>query len=169
MTMAFSVDGRRVVVVGAGRSGLAATALLRARGASVTLADTAPAIEGAPALEAAGVTIAAGPHQPSLFAAADLVVLSPGVPADQPAVQAARAAGVPVIGELELAARWVAGRIVAITGTKGKSTTTTLTARMLDAAGMPATAGGNLGNAPQRRLRFDARDDSRCRGQQLPA
>ena len=145
--MAFSVDGRRVVVVGAGRSGLAATALLRARGASVTVADTAPATESAQALAAAGVTIATGPHQPSLFTAADLVVLSPGVPADQPAVQAARAAGVPVIGELELAARWVAGRIVAITGTKGKSTTTTLTARMLEAAGLPATAGGNLGNA----------------------
>ena len=92
-----------------------------------------------------GATVDVGPHRADLFAAADLVVLSPGVPADQQAVQAAHRAGVPVMGEIELASRWLSGRVIAITGTKGKSTTTTLTARMLQEAGLDATAGGNLG------------------------
>ncbi len=146
-TMTWSVEGTRVVVVGAGRSGRAAAGLLRSRGAAVTIADAAPSIDGADALEVTGVQLALGPHDPALFAAADLVVLSPGVPIDQPAIRSAQAAGVPVIGEIELASRWITGRLVAITGTKGKSTTTTLTAQMLQAAGLPATAGGNLGTA----------------------
>ena len=73
--------------------------------------------------------------------------MSPGVPARQPAIDAARAAGATVIGELELASRWLAGRIVAITGTKGKSTTTTLAGRMLAAGGLDVLVGGNIGNA----------------------
>ncbi len=72
-------------------------------------------------------------------------MLSPGVPLDQPAILAARKAGVPIIGEIELASRWLSGRIVAITGTKGKSTTTTLTGRMFDAGGLKAIVGGNIG------------------------
>ncbi len=92
-----------------------------------------------------GVAVELGPHRTALLTSADLVVLSPGVPPDQPAVAAARTAGVPVIGEIELASRWLAGRVIAITGTKGKSTTTTLTARMLAEAGFDAPAGGNLG------------------------
>ena len=72
-------------------------------------------------------------------------MLSPGVPPEQPAVAAARARGVPVIGEIELASRWLQGRVIAITGTKGKSTTTTLTGRMLEAAGFKVTVGGNIG------------------------
>lgn len=145
--MAFSVAGQQVVVVGAGRSGRAAAELLVSRGASVTLADRADAVEGADSLAAHGVTLDLGPHRPALFAGADLVVVSPGVPLDQEAIRAAREAGVPVIGELELASRWLNGRVVAITGTKGKSTTTTLAARMLQEAGVPALAGGNLGPA----------------------
>ncbi len=94
-----------------------------------------------------GVVLALGPHRADAFARADLIVLSPGVPPSQDAIAAARRAGVPVIGEIELASRWLAGRIIAITGTKGKSTTTTLVARMLEAAGFRATAGGNLGTA----------------------
>ncbi len=73
--------------------------------------------------------------------------MSPGVPSRQPALEAARAAGVPIIGELELASRWLRGRIVAITGTKGKSTTTTLTGRMLEAGGYRVLVGGNIGHA----------------------
>jgi UDP-N-acetylmuramoylalanine--D-glutamate ligase len=146
MDMPFSVAGRHVVVVGAGRSGRAAADLLVRRGARVTLADR-DRIDEAEGLVARGVTLQVGPHPVDVFSAADLVVLSPGVRPTQPAVLAARHAGVPVIGELELASRWLTGRIVAITGTKGKSTTTTLTARMLAAAGLPATAGGNLGVA----------------------
>ena len=145
--MAFSVSGMHAIVVGGGRSGLAAAELLVARGARVTLADVAEAVDGADRLTRLGVEVALGPHDPVRFAAADLVVLSPGVPAHQPAVEAARLAGVPVIGEIELASRWLSGRVIAITGTKGKSTTTTLTARMLAAAGFDAIPGGNLGRA----------------------
>jgi UDP-N-acetylmuramoylalanine--D-glutamate ligase len=142
----FSVAGQHVVVIGAGRSGRAAAELLRARGADVTLADSRPVADAA-GLEAAGVTVAAGPHDPQLLNTADLIVLSPGVPLTQPDVAVARSRGVPVIGEVELAYRWLQGRVVAITGTKGKSTTTTLTARMLREGGLTATAGGNLGVA----------------------
>ncbi|MFI5176921.1 MAG: UDP-N-acetylmuramoyl-L-alanine--D-glutamate ligase [Vicinamibacterales bacterium] len=145
--MTFSVKDQRVVVVGGGRSGRAAAELLAARGARVTLADQAPTLEGTERLTGLGVALALGPHAPELFAGADLIVLSPGVPPGQPAIAAARRAGVPVIGEIELASRWLAGRVIAITGTKGKSTTTTLVARMLDEAGMRVTAGGNLGTA----------------------
>jgi UDP-N-acetylmuramoylalanine--D-glutamate ligase len=124
----------------------------------VTLADAAPTIDGAEGLAAAGVTLAPGPHEPGVFASADLVVLSPGVPADQAAVAAARRAGVPVIGEIELAARWIRGRLVAVTGTKGKSTTTTLAARMLDEAGFRVTAGGNLGTPLSRQVDASSAD-----------
>src|SRR6185436_19122691 len=106
-----------------------------------------------------GITVDIGPHPAPLFEGADLVVLSPGVPANQPAVEAARRAGVPVIGEVELAWRWLSGRVIAITGTKGKSTTTTLTARMLQEAGFDVTAGGNLGTALSKQvavLRLDS-------------
>jgi UDP-N-acetylmuramoylalanine--D-glutamate ligase len=134
-----------VVVVGAARSGVAAAELLARRGARVTLTDLRDAIAEAGRLEAAGVTLELGGHRAATLAAADLVVLSPGVPLRQPAVDPARAAGVPVIGEIELASRWLRGRIVAITGTKGKSTTTTLTGRILHEGGLAATVGGNIG------------------------
>jgi UDP-N-acetylmuramoylalanine--D-glutamate ligase len=145
--MSFSVDRRHVVVVGAGRSGIAAAELLVGRGARVTVADTAAAIDGRDRLLARGVAVELGPHRPDLFTAADLVVLSPGVPPDQPVFEAARRAGVEVIGEIELASRWLRGRVIAVTGTKGKSTTTTLIARILQEGGAEATAGGNLGVA----------------------
>jgi UDP-N-acetylmuramoylalanine--D-glutamate ligase len=141
------VSGKHAVVVGAGRSGVPAAKLLRARGAHVTLADAALAIDREPELREAGVSVELGPHRPDLLERADLVVLSPGVDPDQPLIARARQNGVPVIGELELASRWINGRMVAITGTKGKSTTTTLTARMLTEAGFDAPAGGNIGTA----------------------
>jgi UDP-N-acetylmuramoylalanine--D-glutamate ligase len=148
MSMSFSVANQHVVVLGAGRSGRAAAHLLIARGARVTLADVSGiASEHERAVRAAGIRLAIGPHRADLLTSADLVVLSPGVPSEQAAVSAARAAGVPVIGEVELASRWLAGRIVAVTGTKGKSTTTSLTARMLQEGGFEVTAGGNLGTA----------------------
>jgi UDP-N-acetylmuramoylalanine--D-glutamate ligase len=143
----FSVVGRKVVVVGAARSGIAAAELLVRRGASVVLTDARPTIDAADHLQAIGVTLALGGHAQAGLAAADLIVLSPGVPPAQADVAAARRAGVPVIGELELASRWLRGRIVAITGTKGKSTTTTLTGRMLEAGGRRVLVGGNIGHA----------------------
>lgn len=146
--MSFSVAGQRVVVVGAGRSGTAAARLLRKRGADdVTLADTMPTLVDADEWRAEGFAVELGPHREELFTDADLVVVSPGVPRDQPALVRARESGVSVIGEVELAARWLKGRVIAVTGTKGKSTTTTLAARMLMEAGFEATAGGNLGVA----------------------
>jgi UDP-N-acetylmuramoylalanine--D-glutamate ligase len=143
--MEFSVRGQRVVVVGAARSGIAAAELLVRRGARVTLSDARSDVPEAEPLRARGVTLEFGGHDPASFAGADLIVLSPGVPADQPAVAGARDRGVPVIGEIELASRWLSGRVIAITGTKGKSTTTALTGRMLGAAGFKVTVGGNIG------------------------
>jgi UDP-N-acetylmuramoylalanine--D-glutamate ligase len=157
--MTFSVAERNVMVVGAGRSGVAAAELLAARGARVTLADTASTIDEAERLTQMGVRLVLGAHRPDQFVSSDLLVLSPGVPPDQPPILAARAAGVPIIGEIELAFRWLSGRTIAITGTKGKSTTTTLTARMLKEAGLNATAGGNLG-WPLSRHVADSRADS---------
>ena len=143
----FSVHGQHVVVVGAARSGVAAAELLVSRGARVTLTDARDAFDEADRLRRAGVTLDLGGHSAGVFDSADLIVLSPGVPADLPEIERARERGVPVIGELELAWRWLKGRVIAITGTKGKSTTTTLTGRMLLAAGLPAVVGGNIGSA----------------------
>ena len=142
---AFSVQGQRVLVVGAARSGVAAALLLARRGARVTLTDRKPAIPESDTLTSAGVALELGTHLADSFTGADLIVLSPGVPMELPEVALARAAGVPVIGELELASRWVRGPVVAITGTKGKSTTTTLVGRMLEAAGKRVLVGGNIG------------------------
>jgi UDP-N-acetylmuramoylalanine--D-glutamate ligase len=144
---AFSVSGKRVVVVGAARSGIAAAKLLVRRGASVTLTDVRERIDEEGQLRTAGVQLELGGHRPQTLRDADLIVLSPGVPPGQAAIADARAAGVPVMGELELASRWLRGRIVAITGTKGKSTTTTLTGRMLAAGGHHVLVGGNIGDA----------------------
>jgi UDP-N-acetylmuramoylalanine--D-glutamate ligase len=143
----FSVAGRKVVVVGAARSGVAAAELLVRRGATVTLTDLRPSIQEDAQLRHAGVALELGGHRPETLRAADLIVLSPGVPPTQEDIAAARAAGVPVMGELELASRWLRGRVVAITGTKGKSTTTTLTGRMLEAGGHRVLVGGNIGHA----------------------
>jgi UDP-N-acetylmuramoylalanine--D-glutamate ligase len=145
MTPGFSVQGTHVVVVGAARSGVAAAELLVRRGARVTLTDMKDRIDAADQLRAAGVTLALGSGDASAVQAADLVVLSPGVPVELPAVAAAIARGVPVIGELELASRWLRGPMVAITGTKGKSTTTTLVGRIFAAAGRRVLVGGNIG------------------------
>jgi UDP-N-acetylmuramoylalanine--D-glutamate ligase len=133
------------VVVGAARSGVAAAWLLVRRGARVTVTDRKARIEAGEALAASGVALELGGHQPGTLSTADLVVVSPGVPLDQPALAAAREAGVPIVGELELASRWLRGRMIAITGTKGKSTTTTLTGRMLEASGFRVRTGGNIG------------------------
>ena len=143
--MGFDVKNTRVTVAGAARSGIAAAKLLVRRGAHVTLSETRADVPDAQPLRGLGVDLELGGHRIDTFTAADLVVLSPGVPPGQEAVQAARARGVPVIAEIELASRWLQGRVIAITGTKGKSTTTALTGRMLEAAGFKVTVGGNIG------------------------
>jgi UDP-N-acetylmuramoylalanine--D-glutamate ligase len=140
------VKGKRVTVAGAARSGIAAAELLAKRGARVTVSDTRTDAAAAEPLRHLGVELELGGHRAETFADADLIVMSPGVPPEQPVVANARKAGIPVIGELELASRWLRGRIVAITGTKGKSTTTELTGRILEASGFKVTVGGNIGS-----------------------
>jgi UDP-N-acetylmuramoylalanine--D-glutamate ligase len=141
----FSVRGRRVVVVGAARSGIAAAELLQRRGARVVLTERRGDFAQAAALRNAGIQVELGGHTQATFDAADLVVTSPGVPPDEPSLVAARTHGVEVIGELELASRWLRGRVIAVTGTKGKSTTTTLIGRMVAADGKRVLVGGNIG------------------------
>lgn len=144
----FSVRGSNVVVVGAGRSGVGAARLLAGRGARVTLTEMRSDVgEEVERLREVGVDLELGGHRPETLAGADLVVLSPGVPPSLAALERARRARVPVISEIELASRWVRGRVVAVTGTKGKSTTTVLLGRMLEAGGCLVLVGGNVGTA----------------------
>lgn len=141
----FSVSGQQAVVVGGARSGASAARLLVERGARVTLTDRRGMVDEADALAAAGVRLVLGSHPADVFASADLIVVSPGVPHSMAALVAARERGVPVIGEVELAFRWLRGRVIAITGTKGKSTTTALTGAILEQAGRRVFVGGNIG------------------------
>jgi UDP-N-acetylmuramoylalanine--D-glutamate ligase len=138
----------RVLLLGLGKSGIAAARLLAQHGARVRAADRrqAPELSAAEtALAGTGVEILPGGHPAQLAESADLVVTSPGVPADTPVLAAARAAGVPVWAEVELAFRFLRGRVIGITGSNGKSTTTAMTGAVLRAAGVPGGTGGNLG------------------------
>ena len=141
------VAGQNMLVVGLGRSGAAAALFLAERGARVTANDAKPESElGATAeLRARGIEVVAGSHPPELFTQADLIVASPGVPLALAPFQTARAAGVPVISEVELAARFLRGRLIGITGSNGKTTTTTLVGELLRDAGLPTQVGGNIG------------------------
>ena len=145
---AFSVRGSTVVVVGAARSGVGAAQLLAARGARVVLTEQRSEVGAAVRrLEDAGIELELGGHRADTLARADLVVLSPGVPPGSAMFDGVRRRGVPVISELELACRWLRGRVVAVTGTKGKSTTVVLVGRMLEAGGWDVLVGGNVGTA----------------------
>ncbi len=140
-------DGQQVVVVGAGRTGLALTAFFLGRGARVILSDSRSAADRPQlvALAAQGVTLDCGGHSPELFVAADLIAISPGVPLTLPAIVAAQQQGVPVLGEIEIACRELTAPMVAITGTNGKSTTTCLMGEVFRAWGKRSFVGGNLG------------------------
>jgi UDP-N-acetylmuramoylalanine--D-glutamate ligase len=142
------VAGKKVLVIGAGRSGVASARFLAARGAVVALNDRKPVeewTEDAQALKAEGVGCIGGDVPSWLLDQIELVVMSPGVPSKSiPARYAARA-GAEVIGEVELASRFLRGRVVAITGTNGKTTTTTLIGELLKDAGLRAQVGGNIG------------------------
>ncbi len=142
------VRGKRVLVVGVARTGLAAARFLLDRGARVTISERRPRAElpaEVEALERAGATIEAGGHGESTFAEQDLIVLSPGVPLTLEPLARATRRGVPVVSELELASAYLAAPVVAITGTNGKSTTTTLIGLVGEAAGLRTFVGGNLG------------------------
>ena len=142
------LKGKRVLVVGAGKSGIAAARFLLSRGAKVTVSDSrsAAALAGElPALMDAGIMVEAGGHGLLTFRRQDLIVVSPGVPLETPEVARVRALGMPVIGELELASRFLAGQTIAITGSNGKTTTTTLVGEILKRAGLATLVGGNIG------------------------
>jgi len=143
------MEGREIVVIGLARSGIAAAEFLARRGAAVVAADRKGESEigdEALGLRAKGVRLELGPHRLETFTRASMVVVSPGVPWALPELAAARAAGVPVIAEIELAFRHLEGRVAAITGTKGKSTTTAALGAMLREAGFDARVGGNIGS-----------------------
>jgi UDP-N-acetylmuramoylalanine--D-glutamate ligase len=146
------LQGKKVVVVGLALTGVAVAKFCVRRGAHVTVTDGKPADKLADQmklLDGVRVDWELGGHDVSTFTSADLIVMSPGVPT-LPEMTAARAAGVEVIAEIELAYRLIdpGAKIIAITGTNGKSTTTALTGKLCEASAQPTFCGGNLGNMP---------------------
>ena len=142
------LKNKKVLVVGLGKSGLAAALFLRRRGAQVTVSDVRSAealAKDIPALLEEGIMVETGGHGLLTFRRQDLIVVSPGVPLNTPELAQVRSFGLPVIGELELAGRFLKGRIVAITGSNGKTTTTALLGEILKEAGIPTLVGGNIG------------------------
>ena len=142
------LNGKRVLVVGLGRSGVASALFLKAHGARVTVSDAKSEDqlrEEIPALLDQGIGVETGGHGERTFQNQDLIVVSPGVPVDASPIVQARALGQTVIGEIELAAAFLPGPIVGITGSNGKTTTTTLIGEILAAGGLKALVGGNIG------------------------
>jgi len=145
------LKNKRVLVVGLGKSGMAAALFLRDKGARVTVSDARSAValaEEIPTLLDAGIMVEAGGHGLLTFRRQDLIVVSPGVPFDTPELKQVRAYGKdgpPIIGELELASRFLQGKVLAITGSNGKTTTTSLLGKIFADAGGPTLVGGNIG------------------------
>jgi UDP-N-acetylmuramoylalanine--D-glutamate ligase len=140
--------GKRILVVGLARTGIAAVRFLQRRGAVVRATDQAEEARLGPGLRALremGIPLELGGHRTESFTTTDLIVVSPGVPLTIPPLAAARAKGIPVIGEMELAGRFVAEPVVAVTGTNGKTTVTELVGAMLAASGRRVFVGGNIG------------------------
>jgi UDP-N-acetylmuramoylalanine--D-glutamate ligase len=144
------VRNKRALVVGLGRSGRAAAFLLRRQGAIVTVTDIKPPAtfgDSLSGLLAEKIGLALGFQPLELFLAHDLVVVSPGVPWDLPQLEAARARGIAVVPEVEVAGWYMDAPIVGVTGSNGKTTTTTLLGKMLEASGFSTFVGGNIGVA----------------------
>jgi len=142
------LKNKRVLVVGLGKSGVAAALFLHSRGAKVTVSDTKSEDElrgEIPKLLDQGITVETGGHGERTFHAQDLIVVSPGVPVDATQLGQARELGIPVIGEVELASRFLKGQLVAITGSNGKTTTTALTGEIISMGGWESLVGGNIG------------------------
>jgi UDP-N-acetylmuramoylalanine--D-glutamate ligase len=143
-----NLKDKKVIVVGLARTGLAVARFLKDQGAQVTATDLKKADElGSYSQEALamGISLKLGAHPMEGFMGSDLIVVSPGVPHSIPPLEAAKRAGIPVIGEVELASRYIKEPIVAITGTNGKTTTTSLVGKMLEASGRNVFVGGNIG------------------------
>jgi len=148
MAGSFELRGKRVLVVGLARTGVATSLFCAARGAIVTATDTRTenAIgEALPQLRAAGVHLELGGHSKEIFLKQDLIIPSPGVPADAPLLQTARLNGITSWSEIELAGRFLKGRLIGITGSNGKTTTTSLIEHILRSAGVPTILAGNIG------------------------
>jgi UDP-N-acetylmuramoylalanine--D-glutamate ligase len=142
------LEGLRALVVGMKRSGVASARLLARHGATVSATDLKPLDELPDARVAvAELGIAFTRQSPEAFENCDLIVVSPDVPVDLPALEEARRRGVRVIGEVELAAPFLRGRTIGITGSNGKTTTTSLIGHILSQAGVPVQVGGNIGTA----------------------
>ncbi|MBV8050209.1 MAG: UDP-N-acetylmuramoyl-L-alanine--D-glutamate ligase [Acidobacteriaceae bacterium] len=142
------LQGKRVLVVGLGKSGVASALFLKSRGARVTVSDSKTPDqlkEEIPRLLDEGITVETGGHGDRTFQNQDLIVVSPGVPVDAAPLVQARALGEKVIGEVELAAQFFPGSIIAITGSNGKTTTTALAGEVVKNGGFPAVVGGNIG------------------------
>src|SRR5579864_7742313 len=142
------LNGKRVLVVGLGKSGVASALFLKKNGARVAVSDTKSGDElrnEIPVLLDHGITVETGGHGDRTFRGQDLIVVSPGVPVDAPPLVQARSLGETVIGEIELAAQFLPGPLIAITGSNGKTTTTTLTGEIMAASGFPVLVGGNIG------------------------
>jgi UDP-N-acetylmuramoylalanine--D-glutamate ligase len=155
------LKGKKILVVGLGKSGLASALFLRRRGARVTVSDVRSAEALAreiPALLEAGIAVEAGGHGLLTFRRQDLIVVSPGVPLNTPEIMQVKSFGLPVIGEVELAAGYLKGKVLAITGSNGKTTTTSLCGEILHAGGLPVAIGGNIG-LPVIALVEESRDD----------
>jgi UDP-N-acetylmuramoylalanine--D-glutamate ligase len=148
--LAVEIAGRKALVIGAARSGIASARFLAQRGATVALNDRKPLTEWSQAaldLKTEGVGLVEGDPPSWLLDQIDLLIVSPGVPTKAIPIRYAERRGVEVIGEIELASRFLRGRIVAITGTNGKTTTTTLIGQMLKDGGLNVQVGGNIGTA----------------------
>ncbi|MFZ0662469.1 MAG: UDP-N-acetylmuramoyl-L-alanine--D-glutamate ligase [Acidobacteriaceae bacterium] len=155
------LKGKKIVVVGLGKSGRAAALFLRRRGALVTVSDVRSAealARDIPELLDEGIMVETGGHGLLTFRRQDLIVVSPGVPLDTPELAQVRKLGRPVMGELELAARFLKGKTVAITGSNGKTTTTSLCGEIFAAGDLPVAVGGNIG-VPVIALVDESRDD----------
>jgi UDP-N-acetylmuramoylalanine--D-glutamate ligase len=155
------LKGKKVLVVGLGKSGLAAALFLRRQGAQVTVSDVRSAealAKDIPALIDEGIAVEAGGHGLLTFRRQDLIVVSPGVPLDTPELVQVQKFGLPIIGDLELAVHYLRGHVLAITGSNGKTTTTTLCGEILKAGKLPTQVGGNIG-VPVIALLEDSRDD----------
>src|ERR1022692_4739476 len=142
------LNNKRVLVVGLGKSGVASALFLKSRGARVTVSDSKPEAElrnEILLLLEQGITVETGGHGDRTFRGQDLIVISPGVPIDAPQLAQARNLGEPVIGEIELAAHFLSGPIVAITGANGKTTTTSLAGEIIAAGKFATLVGGNIG------------------------
>lgn len=142
------LEGKKALVVGAGISGIWAAKLLAAKGAEVVLNDQAQ-LDSTKFENLNGISLKGGGHRADIFENKDLIVLSPGVPTELEPIATllskAKKSGSEIIGETELAARFVTAPIIAVTGTNGKSTTTTLLAKMFELEEKKVFSGGNLG------------------------